>query len=175
MASAACECISKESQYEELDELLKSCVISAKIEIEDQFPDEISSDMFTVEGVRQAIYDISKLVVSSCPNIATKLSQQKKDLHYTLSDNGKANEHYHKGNQYRVNKQYNLAIEQYKRAIKKDDLFVLAYDQLGLTYRQSGDLDKAISTYKQSLRIFPEGDFSLTNLAAYTRLLKRSN
>tara|TARA_R110000751_G_scaffold307700_1_gene430650 strand:+ start:504 stop:932 length:429 start_codon:yes stop_codon:yes gene_type:complete len=42
----------------------------------------------------------------------------------------------------------------------------MAYDHLGVTYRMKNDLNNAIKTYTKSLEIFPEGDFSLLNIAA---------
>ncbi len=166
IATKSCECISKDSETDNLDELLKKCIVSSKIEVENNDPSEKENRQFTVEGIRKTFSDVSKLVIEKCPALRTKVSEQKKLKYYKLSDNQKANEYFDKGNQFRDKKQFELAIEQYKKSIKKDKEFVMAYDHLGIAYRMNNDLDNAIKTYKKSLEIFPEGDFSLLNIAA---------
>ena len=166
IAEKSCDCISKEAETDNLDELLKKCIISSKIEVENNDPSEKDNRQFTVEGIRKTFSDVSKLVIEKCPAIRTKVSEKKKQEFYRLSDNPKANDYFQKGNQFRDRNQFKLAIEQYEKAIKKDKEFVMAYDHLGVAYRMNNNLDNAIKTYKKSLEIFPEGDFALLNIAA---------
>ena|SRR5690606_34864658 len=166
IAEKSCDCISKDTETDNLDELLKKCIISSKIEVENNDPSEKDNRQFTVEGIRKTFSDVSKLVIEKCPAIRTKVSEKKKQEFYRLSDNPKANDYFQKGNQFRDRNQFELAIEQYEKAIKKDKEFVMAYDHLGVAYRMNNNLDNAIKTYKKSLEIFPEGDFALLNIAA---------
>lgn len=166
IAEKSCDCISKNTKTDNPDELLKKCIISSKIEVENNDPTEKDNRQFTVEGIRKAFSDVSKLVIEECPALRTKVSEKKKKEFYKLSENQKANEYFKKGNQFRDRNQFEMAIEQYKKAIKKDKELVMAYDHLGVAYRMNNDLDNAIKTYKKSLKIFPEGDFALLNIAA---------
>lgn len=54
----------------------------------------------------------------------------------------------------------------YLKAIKSDDKYVEAYDNIGLVYRRLGDLDKAIEYYKKSIQLYPNGIMAHQNLAA---------
>ena len=166
IANKACECISKDSETENLNKLLQKCIISSKIDVENNDPSEKENRQFTVEGIRQTFSDVSKLVIEKCPVLRTKVSEQKKTNLYKLSSNQKANEYFEKGNQLRDKKQFELAIKQYKKSIKKDKQFVLAYDHLGVAFRMINDFDNSIKAYKKSLEIFAEGDFALLNIAA---------
>ncbi|SFC96086.1 Tetratricopeptide repeat-containing protein [Zunongwangia mangrovi] len=166
IAKKSCECISKDSETENLNDLLKKCIVSSKIDVENNDTSEKDNRQFTVEGIRKTFSDVSKLVIEECPSLRTKVFEKKKQEFYRLSDNQKANEYFEKGNQLQDKEQFKLAIEQYEKAIKKDKKFVMAYDHLGVAYRMKNDLNKAIKTYKKSLEIFPEGDFALLNIAA---------
>ncbi len=172
IAKKSCECISKDYETDNLNDLLKKCIISSKIDVESNDTSEKDNRQFTVEGIRKTFSNVSKLVIENCPSLRTKVSEQKKQEFYKLSDNQKANKYFEKGNQLRDKKQFELAIEQYEKAIKKDTEFVMAYDHLGVAYRMKNDLNNAIKTYKKSLEIFPEGDFSLLNIAAIYSMKK---
>ena len=61
-------------------------------------------------------------------------------------------------------KNYKIAIENFQLAIKDDSHFVLALDDMAVSYRQLNDYDNAIKYYKKSLEIYPEGNFALMNI-----------
>jgi tetratricopeptide (TPR) repeat protein len=62
-----------------------------------------------------------------------------------------------------------MAIESFQLALKEDPNFVLALDDMAVSYRQLNDYDNAIKYYKKSLEIYPEGNFALMNIGvAYT-------
>jgi len=76
-----------------------------------------------------------------------------------------ARNNYNLGNSYLNEEQYSLAIIYFQKAIEQDSLYVDAYDNLGVCYRRSGDLNTAIECYEKSLDIFPEGIIAHQNLA----------
>lgn len=166
IAEKSCNCISKDTETDNLDELLQKCIVSSKIEVENNDQSAKDNRKFTAEGIRKTFSDVSKLIIRKCPALRTKVSEKKKQEFYRISDNQKANEFFQKGNQFKDKNQFKLAIKQYKKAIKKDKEFVMAYDHLGVAYRMNNDLENAIKTYKNSLEIFPQGDFALLNIAA---------
>jgi tetratricopeptide (TPR) repeat protein len=166
IAKKACQCISKEIATDNLDELMRKCIISSQIDVDSNDPSEKENRQFTVEGIRKIYNNVSTLLVEKCPALRTKVSEQKKLKYYKVSKNQKANEYFDKANEFRDKNQFEFAIEHYIKAIQEDKEFVMAYDLLGMAYRMNNDLDNAIKTYNNSLQIFPEGDFSLLNIAA---------
>lgn len=166
IAKKACQCISKEITTDNLEEIMRKCIISSQIDVDSNDPSEKENRQFTVEGIRKTYNNVSTLLVEKCPALRTKVSEQKKLKYYKVSKNQKANEYFDKANEFRDKNQFEFAIEHYFKAIQEDKEFVMAYDLLGMAYRMNNDLDNAIKTYNNSLQIFPEGDFSLLNIAA---------
>ncbi len=60
---------------------------------------------------------------------------------------------------------HSRAMETFKKAISKDQNFVLAYRGLGIGYRIVGQLNFAISVWEQALRLSPNDEFLLFNIA----------
>lgn len=56
----------------------------------------------------------------------------------------------------------NKAIEAFNETIKMDDTFAPAYYQLGLSYVNKGENEKAIAAFKKYLELKPEGEESET-------------
>jgi len=69
-----------------------------------------------------------------------------------------------------VERDYNHAIEQYKRTLEMDPSFVLAHSFLGRAYAQTGDLTNAILECQTASRLSGDHPFSLVWLGyAYAR------
>lgn len=56
-----------------------------------------------------------------------------------------------------------------REALKIDPNFLIAYNTLGVIYRQHGDLQQAESVFEQILRIAPENTLALSNLVEILR------
>ncbi len=176
IAEKSCDCISQDSEEtDNLENLLKNCIISSKIEVDTNDPSDTDNKKFTVEGIQKNFSDVSKLVIENCPSLRTKVSEKKKQEFYRLSDNQKANELFTNGNHFKDNNEFELAIKEYQKALNQDKEFVMAYDHLGVAYRLNNDLYNAIKTYKQSLKLFPEGDFALQNIAVAYSMQKNES
>jgi tetratricopeptide (TPR) repeat protein len=76
----------------------------------------------------------------------------------------KANKEYEIANEFALKKEYNKAIKHYLKAVKIDDKFAFAWDNLGIAYRRTKQYDKAIEAYKMSLKANPKGRVPLMNL-----------
>lgn len=65
------------------------------------------------------------------------------------------------------------AISLYKKAIELNPYFVDAYNNLGVAYEKTGNVDEAIAAYKKAIQVDPDYPHSYNNLAiAYYRLKK---
>lgn len=172
LATKSCDCISELDVIVDLKQTLIQCIISSQNEVHSNDKDKIYERPSTVEGIRQNFKDISDLVVKNCPSLQTKVNEQKKSNFYKLSPNSKANVHFRKGNGFKDQKDYDSAVKEFRKAIKKDKEFVMAYDHLGVSYRFQNEFEKAVESYEKSVEIFPEGDFALMNVAAVYSLME---
>ncbi len=85
---------------------------------------------------------------------------------YKGTSSDKARKYFDKAYNYEMQKDFQNAEKYYLKAIKKDDQYIKAYDNLGLTYRRLKKYEKAIEYYKKSIAIYPEGITAHQNLAA---------
>ncbi len=84
---------------------------------------------------------------------------------YNGSDSEKALMFFNQARDYGDQNDFRNAEKYYLKAIKADDTFVEAYDNLGLVYRRMGELENAEKYYKKSLELYPEGKMARQNLA----------
>jgi tetratricopeptide (TPR) repeat protein len=83
---------------------------------------------------------------------------------YNSSKSKEAMDYFGKGEECTKKEDYKGAIKWYKKALKEDDKFVEAYDNLGVAYRKSGDLDHAKECYLKSIELYPQGPMAHMNL-----------
>ena len=75
-----------------------------------------------------------------------------------------AREQYNKGYESFEKGDFKKAIKYYKAAIVIDPDYIDAYDNLGLSFRQLGQLDSAACYYRKSIGKYPNGTLSRVNL-----------
>lgn len=76
---------------------------------------------------------------------------------------------YNKGVEAMKGSDFKAALPHFLDAVKIDSTFAFAWDNVGICYRNLGEIDKAIDAYKTSLFFEPSGITPLQNLAvAYT-------
>jgi tetratricopeptide (TPR) repeat protein len=100
-----------------------------------------------------------QIISTSC--IGQRISKEKL---YAPTHNEKARFNYSKGTDLMDEGKFYEAIEPLKMAIALDSNYIDAYDNLGLTYRQIGELDSAIHYYNISHYKYPKGNVALMNL-----------
>lgn len=130
---------------------------------------KVRESINTVEGIKTLIIRAKEIVSKKCPDLVPPVIENKEDIYYGKSKNKSAQNFYIIGQDFMDQKNFKLAIESFQLAIKEDPKFVLALDDMGVSYRQLDDYDNAIKYYKKSLEIYPEGNFALMNIGvAYT-------
>lgn len=163
IASKTCDCIALSAPQTNANTNFKHCILQSKYEVENK--DLIKNTDSSIEGMRKAFQIISDLVNNNCLALKTNKATYQKTLFYKDSENKEASFNLNKGNKFLKAKEYVLALKAYKKAIRLDEKFVYAYDQLAATYFNMEEYTKAIKYYKKSLKLFPQGDVALQNLA----------
>lgn len=117
------------------------------------------------ENYKAYYYEMERYVMSNCSIAKEKLAAENKESEKSFSDNPKAVDFYNKGTEEFEQENYKKAVDYFKKALKVDDKFAFAWDNLGLCYRKLGEYDKALDAYNKSLEIDPDGLLPLQNIA----------
>jgi tetratricopeptide (TPR) repeat protein len=75
------------------------------------------------------------------------------------------------GYAYECQEQYDLAIRNYKEAIKQDPGYVTAMNNLGHAYEQKKLMSQALATYEQAVAIEPKNEIANRRLTSLRRRL----
>jgi tetratricopeptide (TPR) repeat protein len=75
------------------------------------------------------------------------------------------------GYAYECQEQYDLAIRNYKEAIKQDPVYVTAMNNLGHAYEQKKLMSQALETYEQAVAIEPKNEIANRRLTSLRRRL----
>lgn len=114
---------------------------------------------------KQSYYELERYMMSNCSVIKDKIASTEKQNKKSISENKKALEFYSKGLKETKNKNFELAVDYFEKAVKEDPEFAFAWDNLGISYRQLNNFDKAIESYTKSLELDPNGLMPLQNIA----------
>ena len=98
-----------------------------------------------------SLYLDKKLFVQSVSLLRKALKVDKK-----LPAENQALIHNAMGYAYFAQEQYDIAIRQYKEALKFYPEYVIAFNNLGNVYEKKQMISKAVETYKKALKIDPE-------------------
>ncbi len=71
------------------------------------------------------------------------------------TDVTKAREHFEKGLQFSLKREYEAAIEEYKKSLEFNPSIPEVHNNLGFAYLDKGNIDNAISEQKKALEINP--------------------
>ncbi|CAM3643698.1 tetratricopeptide repeat protein [Flavobacterium chungbukense] len=168
IAAKTCECLQKTSNI--TNEIFRDCLTKpmGELVMTDKDP-KVRESFNTVEGIQTMLLRVQAIVSKECPKLVPAIIENKDDIYYGKSKNESAQNSYIIGQDFMDQKNFKLAIESFQLALKADPNFVLALDDMAVSYRQLNDYDNAIKYYKKSLEIYPEGNFALMNIGvAYT-------
>jgi len=163
IAIKACDCLEKSSGITE--DVFRDCLTASMSEVILTDNDKkVRESINTVEGIRDMIQKVQAATVKKCPKFIPEKPEDKSTVFYADSKNKEAQNAYTAAKDLMRAKNYKAAIENFQIALKQDPNFVLALDDIAVSYRQLDDYDNAIKYYKKSLEIFPEGDYALMNI-----------
>ncbi|HMI79651.1 MAG TPA: tetratricopeptide repeat protein [Ferruginibacter sp.] len=117
--------------------------------------------------------DIESWLRDSCSAMKILVaSNDKTESEFSYSKNPEAIKQYNDGLKYFTKELYSEALAFFKKAVETDPSFVYAWDNLGICYRRTGDLDNALMAYNRSLKIYPEAKTPLQNIPVIHELRK---
>lgn len=154
-SNLACDCISKISkEAEHRNREINTCILEA------------------IQGQKNNYSNIENFLVKNCQSLKDLTFSANENLDHARSKNVLAQLAYDDGMDYIQENNFEQGIEKFKKATSFDDQFVYAWDNLGVCYRKTNQLDMAIAAYKKSLDIFPNGKLALINSAIAYNLKK---
>lgn len=109
-------------------------------------------------------YDLERWLRDSCTSVNTALKADDKSSDRSFSKNPEATYQYNQGIKLFNKEDYKKAIPFFRQAVQVDPNFAFAWDNLGVCFRKTDQLDSAIYAYKKSLEIDPKGHMPLQNI-----------
>lgn len=160
---------------------IHSCIVMANIkaQILDDMTGKLkkqalsgAKDSVSVITAEKDIDLIQETLLTDCPFMRELLMTDNQKSDKSISKNGKAFDFHQKGSQYFNEQKYELAVVEFKKAVKIDPTFAFAWDDLGLSYRRLNNYREAIKCYQKSIELDPVGKTPLMNMAVAYHLLK---
>jgi len=120
-------------------------------------------------------FQIERWLMDSCATLKQAISTNDVEREKSFSDNPDAMTAYNAGVGLLKKDKYAECIPFFEKAVSIDPEFAFAWDNLGICYRRTNQLDKAEKAYKASLKVDPAGKTPLQNLAVVYQLQKRDD
>jgi len=121
---------------------------------------------------RKYYNQIEKILLEDCPATRRLLGVSNIESAFSYSSNFKAIKEYNEGMKSFETRDYKTALKYFEKAVKIDEKFAFAWDNIGMCHRRLGKYDKAIEAYNKSLSIDPEGEMPMVNLPIVYELKK---
>jgi tetratricopeptide (TPR) repeat protein len=180
----SCDCINKISIFSTLEakhDSIHKCITMANVNV--QVMDDLTGKLKKVaageskDSVSVVIADkdfqlFQEKLLRDCPYLKKLLMYDSNEFEHSVSKNKAAVDFYKKGVQYSEHEQYDLALVEYNKAVKKDPKFAFAWDNMGICYRKLKRYKEAINCYKKSLELDPKGNNPLMNMGVAYELLQ---
>ena len=180
----ACSCVNKINvnlSFKAKNDSIHGCISMAnvKVQILDDLTGKLkkqtiagSKDSISVIIAEKDINLIQETLLKDCVFMRELLMTDNEKLKNSVTKDKKALDFHQKGSEYFNQEKYELAIVEFKKALKIDPNFAFAWDDLGLSYRKLNKYDEAIVCYKKSLELDPKGRTPLMNMAVAYQLSK---
>ena len=120
-------------------------------------------------------YEIERWLMDSCSTLKDAISSNDEAREKSYSDNPEASAAYNKGVELLKKEKYAECIPHFEKAVNIDPEFAFAWDNLGICYRRTGNLEKAEAAYKASLKVDPAGKTAMQNLAVVYQMQKKDD
>ena len=120
-------------------------------------------------------FQIERWLMKNCPTLKNAVASNDEEREKSFSQNPDAMSAYNEGVGLLKKDKYAECIPYFQKAVSLDPEFAFAWDNLGICYRRTNQLDKAEEAYKASLKVDPAGKTPLQNLAVVYQMQKRDD
>jgi tetratricopeptide (TPR) repeat protein len=120
-------------------------------------------------------YRIESWLMDSCEVLQRAIASNDKANDLSFSKNEEALDAYYTGVDFLRKNDHASALPWFKKAVETDSIFVFAWDNLGICYRKTGDLENAEKAYRESLKLDPSGETALQNLPVVYMIQKKDD
>lgn len=117
-------------------------------------------------------YDIERYLNDSCKAFKDAAASNNEESEFSTSSNPKAIEAYNEGVIKMRDEDYKGAINDFEKAVKIDEKFAFAWDNIGICLRKTGKYEEALKAYRKSLEIDPKGKTPLQNIPVVYNYMK---
>ncbi|MDR1678367.1 MAG: tetratricopeptide repeat protein [Prevotellaceae bacterium] len=132
---------------------------------------EINADPNSTE-YRSYYHRIENILLADCAALQRLMGTSNRESEFSYSSNSQALNEYNEGMEFLEKQDYKAAVKHFEKAVKIDEKFAFAWDNIGMCYRRMDKYDKAIESYNKSLSIDPKGEMPLVNLPVVYELQK---
>jgi tetratricopeptide (TPR) repeat protein len=123
----------------------------------------LNSNKNTAEYKRY-YFKIERWLIDSCASLKKAAASDNKESHTSTSSDPVAIDYYNKGIREMDKENFTAALALFEKAVKQDDVFAFAWDNIGICKRKLGDLNGALEAYLKSLQLDPKGRLPLQNI-----------
>ncbi|MGG9972319.1 tetratricopeptide repeat protein [Ferruginibacter sp. SUN002] len=180
-AQLACKCIDSininEKGNKEISEGIKNCIdnqtgayqlISKLMSASANNSDKAITINYNIDKesneYKRYYFQIEHWLMDSCASLKLAVASNNDGSEFSYSNDPKAASEYNDGVDYMQKEKYKEALAHFEKAVKIDDKFAFAWDNIGLCNRRLGKLDDALKAYNKSLQISPLGKTPLQNI-----------
>jgi len=109
-------------------------------------------------------FEMERWLTDSCPSIKKAAASDNKEAKNSTSSDKVAIDLYNRGIKEMDKENFSAALTLFEKAVKQDEVFAFAWDNIGICKRKLGDLDGALEAYLKSLTLDPSGRLPLQNI-----------
>lgn len=109
-------------------------------------------------------FEMERWLKDSCTSLNKAVKSDNKESEFSNSKDEKALKFYDKGINEFSTENFKDALPWFEKAVKQDEKFAFAWDNIGVCRRKLGDLDGALEAYTKSLQLDPKGKLPLQNI-----------
>lgn len=118
-------------------------------------------------------FEIERWLKDSCTSLNNAVAAENQESSSSISRDQKARDDYNTGIEWMKKENLEKAITYFEKAVKRDEKFAFAWDNIGICNRKLGNYDAALAAYNKSLEIDPSGITPLHNIPVVYQYQKK--
>jgi tetratricopeptide (TPR) repeat protein len=118
-------------------------------------------------------FQIERWLKDSCKSLNRAVASENSESATSYTKDAKAMDDYNTGIEWMKKENLQKAVQYFEKAVKRDEQFAFAWDNIGVCYRKLGKYDEALFAYNKSLEIDPTGITPLHNIPVVYQYQKK--